>query len=472
VWETEGDIEAARKIEQDWLQAGEMTRASQEEACTGCESELLDLQNELDECKEELEVYNNMNITINSGCCSDFETQLDENSNEYPLVPLNPNDPFDTIYPTWDNEQQVPPDGYDDWAEFTSQRCLAANWFVDSYIDIVENLDLIERQASIGTAILDIGSLILAALPGRIGNYAGIVVIVRWVSEIVRALTLIVDDLEDFGDWLQVSVDAIEANKEELVCAAYRMSSVEWLQEFFLTFFAGNISPELANAGYSSSVVDGMRAILAPLADGLASKVNSAFSNMNIPVGYLPSFDCSSCEELADGYFLPLPGYRWIKLPMVAAIATTCDAEGSPVTSAGNEDGMQIDRIITGSGISAMGWENMNIPQSVAGIGFDFGAVSYVGNSNQGYGFMVDSGPGIPCDFDPQLLIQTDRKIFLETTDNVGVGNVGQQMVNLEFDAFAEIDWGNWVSLSVWRNTAAQHENHIEIKAIRFLVQE
>lgn len=299
IWDTGGDIDAADHIEQVWLQHGELTRATQDSGCQDtaeCEETIIDLTNQVQELEQQIEEYENMNITVNCNCCNTVNGIQLPNPADYPCIPLNPDDPFDETVQTWDYGDEIPPAGYDDWQSFIDDRCRAANWFVDSYISMVGNLDLVERQLSIGGAVMDVAALVLAALPGPIGDWAGVAVMVKWVVLIADGLADVVEDLEDLGDWMQTSVDAIEANKEELICAAYRMTTVEYLTEFFTTFFGGYISPDLVAAGADTTAVDFMRDLMTPLATWLANKAANGFANQNIPDDYVPSVVCTNCQ--------------------------------------------------------------------------------------------------------------------------------------------------------------------------------
>lgn len=298
VWDTGGDLTAANKCEELWRQHGQQTRENEPLGCQSdedCQQTIIDLTLQLEQCQEYIEELENMEITVNCncGCCSDG-IQL-PNPNGYPCTPLDPQDPFGDNVPTWDYVNETPPPGYDDWQSFLDDRCRAANWFVDSYIQMVESLDLAERKLSIGGSLLEVAALVIAALPGPVGDWAGVAVVLKWVVALVDALANVVDDLEDLGDWLQTTTDAIEANKQELICAAYSMTTVDYLKDFFVTFFAGYVSPELASAGYNSTVTDFMRDAVTPLAEYLANKVADGFANQNIPDDYVPSYDCANC---------------------------------------------------------------------------------------------------------------------------------------------------------------------------------
>lgn len=253
-------------------------------------------------------------ITVNvsgggggGGCCNtEFVVPIGPGGDSYPLIPVNPNDPLETTVPVWDPVTQTPPDGYDDWYAFDSDRCRAANWFVDSYIEFVQNLDILERRLSAGAAIMEVATLLVKALPGPVGEYAGTLVIIKWTTDILRWLSEVVDELEDLNDWLQLGTDAIENNKAELVCAAYSMSSVAYLKEFFATFFAGYVEPDLVTAGVPTDGVTFLRNTFDGLFSLMAEKVASAFANQHIPEDYVPSYTCENCGQAAGFSYVPM----------------------------------------------------------------------------------------------------------------------------------------------------------------------
>ena len=231
-----------------------------------------------------------------SATCNNFPTPIDPDGNPYPIIPVNPADPLEEDIPTWDEETNDPPPGYPDIDAWINDRCRAANWFVDSYIELVQQLDLIERQVSIGAAILEVAAVILALLPGPVGDWAGVVVIVRWVTRMVRLLADVVDDLEDLGDWLQIGADVVQDHREELVCAVYQMTTVEYLKEFFLSFIAGTGSTEMIAQGVpDGGPIDLLRKMLGGTAETLANKAADGFANQHIPDDYAASTNCDIC---------------------------------------------------------------------------------------------------------------------------------------------------------------------------------
>ena len=188
-----------------------------------------------------------------------------------------------------------------------------------------------------------------------------------------------------------------------------------------------------------------------------------------IPASYVDS----SCCGNDNGSFDPISGYKWIKLPVPPAAAVRCDVDGSSLSSSGNEDGMQIDRIIGTGGLSVFGWDDFPIPANLAGVGFEFGSVSYVGTSEQGYGFNGEDLGGAGCVQPTGLQIYSGTKVFLECTDNPNVGNVGDFLRdNTSIDTYAPMDYTYWDSFGIYRNTAVSHENHVQITSIRFLVKD
>jgi hypothetical protein len=164
-------------------------------------------------------------------------------------------------------------------------------------VQFVENADLVERQLSIGTAVLEVVALIIAFLPGPLGDWAGVAVITKWVLRMASLLATTTEELEDLNDWLQTSSETIEENRQELVCGIYRMTSIEWFREFFLTFFAGYIDPALEQDGASDAIVNFMRDLFAPLAENLAERAANGFANQQIPEDYLANIDCGTCQS-------------------------------------------------------------------------------------------------------------------------------------------------------------------------------
>lgn len=311
VWHTGGDIDAAEKLEQDWLSAGALTFAAIGDGCPDtedCEQTIIDLTIQLQQCQDYIQELENMEITVNCncGCCNDYTVPTDPNGDPYPVIPVNPNDPLDQEAPTFDPVNQVPPDGYDTWQDFDADRCRAANWFVDSYIQFVKDADIAERKLSAGAAIMEVVALLLAALPGPVGDYAGVVVIIRWITRMVSILAEVVDELEDLNDWLQLAADEVEANKENLVCAAYSMTSPEWLKEFFATFFAGYVTPEMQSGGASATVITAVRDIFDSLFQGMADRVSDGFANQRIPEDYVAQYTCGNCAQAGGFTYVPM----------------------------------------------------------------------------------------------------------------------------------------------------------------------
>jgi hypothetical protein len=252
-----------------------------------------------------IEITVNTNCECGSGgggggcCCSPFTVPTAPDGTNYPLIPVDPTDPLGDIPPTWDEENEVAPPGYDDWQSFLDDRCRAANWAVDAYIEMVKNADLAERKLSAGGAIMEVVALLLAMLPGPVGDWAGVTVIIKWVTRLSVILLEAVDDLEELNDWLQFGADKIEENKAELICGLYQMTSVEWFTEFYLTFFAGYVSPEMIAMDVDPRYTEWLREITTPLATWLAERSASGFVNMRIPEGYVPSHDCANCGGFA-----------------------------------------------------------------------------------------------------------------------------------------------------------------------------
>lgn len=304
-WDTGGDLAAAEKIEQEWREATEQTWSEIGQGCAGgddCEQTIIELTVQLDNCRQQIEEYENMEITVNCNCCCDGGGGF-PNPDGLPTIPVDPNDPLGTDVPDFFAPTETPPDGYDTWQDFMDDRCRAANWFVDAYIKFVQDLDIVERRLSAGELVMDVALVLLALLPGPVADWAGLVVVVKAVTFIAKSLSTTVASLENLGDWLQTSADAIEENRQELVCAAYRMSSVEYLREFWLTFFASYVDPALSTEGYSDEVVDFMRELLAPIANELAARTVNGLANQEIPEDYAPTTPCTDCDDFPGAFY-------------------------------------------------------------------------------------------------------------------------------------------------------------------------
>lgn len=262
-------------------------------------------------------VVNTNNCGGGGGCCTQIPVPTSPDGTPFPLAPIDPSDPLGENVPTWDDENQVPPDGYDDYPTFMTGRCRSANWMVDSFIQFVKDADLAERKISAGGeaagVIYDIAMFILALLPGPVADWAGWLVILKWAAALVGGIAAAADELENLNDWLQLASDGVIENRQELVCAVYSMTSVEWFDEFFLTFFAGHISPELEAEGASPALVNVFRNLFAGLAHNLAVRAYNAVAGQSIPESYVPPTDCAECEDVAGLFDLP-EGYVWAEV--------------------------------------------------------------------------------------------------------------------------------------------------------------
>ena len=276
-------------------------------------------------------------VTINNSTtcgCGDysltFPTPTTPDGTPWPCVPLNPEDPLGETVPTWDDETETPPSGWPDYPTFDESRCRSANWFVDSFLIMVRESDLIERQMSWGAVLVDIALVFIKALPGPVGEWAGTIAVIRILTRVLGILANAVGALEELNDYLQLAADKIEENKFQLVCAAYRMTSVEYLRDFFITFFGGYISPELVAAGASETMVNWTRQIVTPFADELAVRVHDFVANQHIPEEYVGSVDCAMCGETAP------PGFVYIPAELV-------DVTAVPGTGVSAETGAVVD---------------------------------------------------------------------------------------------------------------------------------
>ena len=247
----------------------------------------------------------NLYVTTNCNCtgscgCSDFPAPT---TTETVPVPLDPINPLGDSVPTWDDVNEVPPPGYDDWQSFIDDRCRAANYMVDAWLEMVKNADVAERQLSAGGAILEVAAVVIALLPGPIADWLGGVVIIKWVTQVAGIILEAADDLEELNDWLQFSADTITENRQELTCGLFQMTTVDWFTQFFTTFFGGYVDPAMRAAGADTRFVDWTRRLVSPLATWLAERAVNGIANMSIPDDYVPVTDCSLCEGFTPTFF-------------------------------------------------------------------------------------------------------------------------------------------------------------------------
>jgi len=284
-----------------------------------------------------------VNVTGGGGgdCPVGFPTPVDTSGEPVATtcVPLNPEDPLGETEPTWDEGTETPPDGWEDWQEFIDARCLQANYFVDSYVATVGQLDEIENQGSLVKNIMEIALVIIALMPGPAGDSAGILVVMKWVSRMLLLLTTFLEDLEDVNDYLQLLRDEIVDNKEALICQIYWATDVDYIREFLRSFLTplllGAATPAISNPDAAEALVDYVIDVGADLAP-LSSDKGSYFQ---IPLDYVPGVDCSQCVPLApDGYvYIPASwdsvGAAVAKSSQVSVYSGELDANGDAVVT-------------------------------------------------------------------------------------------------------------------------------------------
>lgn len=303
VWDTGGDIQAAEKLEQDWLAAGEMTRAA---LASGC-ADTAALQLRIDELEQELEDIENMQITVTcdaNGCGTGYPFPTLENpdltpTNTTPVV-VDPTDPFDQNFPIWDDVLQTPPPGWADWQTFTSSRCLMANYAVDGFLQAVIDLDEAESKASV---VMDIASVLLFFLPTPISKTKGIMTVAKWVASALTFLGV----AEQYLDYLQWITDAIEDNKEELICWAYESSSVEATAALWYASMEASLLSNPALVGMLQTQKDALINWAANMFADFASIAQDWVAANYVPADYVPSVDCQSCSQNIPAGFSLLP---------------------------------------------------------------------------------------------------------------------------------------------------------------------
>jgi hypothetical protein len=288
--------------------------------------------------------------------------------------PLNPDDPLGDRVPVFDPETETPPDGWSDWATFTDARCRMANYFLDSLIAVVEQLDEVENQGSLGKSLLEIAVLIVALLPGPIGNTKGIIVVINWLVRIIAWITIALTELEDLNDALQLIVDEIEDHRQELVCAIYVATSVEAVTAIIAGVVVGFIGPQLLVLGLSEDTKNAAIDWLLTVAGSLATFAVDAAVNADIPVGYVPPGDCNSCGDLQLGN-------GWSMVPLVYD-GTFDFFETSGITA------HQVQNLGYGVRVSANALAINNVAQIITSWNAPAGAGLWV------YGWRLDTGNG------------------------------------------------------------------------------
>lgn len=130
-----------------------------------------------------------------------------------PPAPTEPTPPPGGEFPL-DPEVDTPPEGYETWAEFDAQACLAANvlwyWAV-WFVRLVETLG--DILAVIATAV----TLVTPFLPAGILAAIGGVVLLDILWQLVQILTA-----EQASDILNEVAEWLEENRQSIVCKIYR----------------------------------------------------------------------------------------------------------------------------------------------------------------------------------------------------------------------------------------------------------
>lgn len=303
-WDTGGDIAAAEKLEQDWLSAGEKTRQFQDAGCPDtedCQQTIIDLTIQLEQCQNELQELEDMDITVNCncGCCGgDYPLPVIEDPTQTPieLVPvnINPDDPFGEDVPEWDDITQTPPPGFTDWQDFLDSRCLMSNYAVDAFLETARKLDEAENKASV---LVDIASLLLLFAPIPVGKTKGFLTAVKWVAKVAAFL----DITEEAFDWLQWIEEIVTDNRDDFVCWAYQATSAEAGAEQWASQLTSMMSAYPAIAALTVVARDAIIDAMTSMARDFAPMAQDAVARFYVPSDYVATFDCINCLEIA-GY--------------------------------------------------------------------------------------------------------------------------------------------------------------------------
>jgi hypothetical protein len=351
-----------------------------------------------------------------------------------------------------DGSDMFPPEPSGDDSNLTdAQKCNLAQYFADKWVETYIDIEQIWAGVSV-TVNTAYNFLVEKFPPGAILPFVAVV-----MSSLVVAIEYAL-----LAGVLDRCTDAAQSYRDKIVCAISTAKSANEAKANCLAVLS-EVRQVYGKSPYAVMYLGIQMVDFNKMLGG----------DVSVP----PSYDGSVCdcltEEEDNGAFTAVDGYKWIRVPMQPAAATACDVDGSPLSSSGNENGMQIDRIIANGGLSVFGWDGLYLPDNCAGIGFEFGSVSYVGTGEQNYGFYGHDLDDEGCIAAYGLQIATSSKIFLERKDVPSLDNVGQLVVDLYgFDNYATMHYSEWDSVAIYRNTAQGHENHVQITSIRYLVKD
>ena len=341
IWDTDGDVPAADHIEQLWLVKGEQTRAEQEDPCADCS----DVQQQLDECQQQLEEINNMEITVNCNCgtCAPIQPlpELVDPTGQtidVTCVYVDPENPNDEGVPSWDDQTQTPPAGYPDWQTFVDNRCLMANYMVDAFLETAEKLDDAENRSSV---ILDIVSLALLFIPIPVGKTKGALTVLKWVSKLAAFLQLVEEPL-DYLQWFQ---DIVADDKQTMVCFIYQAQDPQTMVDNFTTFMQDSLD---LIPGYTSLAQDAQNAFsdyMVSLAEDILPLAQNFAASTFVPDDYVAEIDCTQCDN-------PAPeGFEYVKMDVEAVLSHSVGGGASGFSGTVQGDGSLLMSFTgTGSG--------------------------------------------------------------------------------------------------------------------------
>lgn len=299
-WDTGDDIDAADKLGQDWLEAIEMTLAGKPDGCPPtdeeCQQIVIDLTVQLNECQQQLQEYETMEINVTCGCCDSpagdlTPTLLDPAGDPITTspIPVDPNSPFDEQIPTFDTGTQTPPAGWANWQDFVDARCLLANYWIDLCLEGAQKLDDAENAFS---AILDIVAFAQILLPNPISTAAGFLKIMSWVSKVGD----IVDEAEGILDWVQVLADGFDEVKEELVCAVANTSDLQLTAEVVALKLIQTTSVVALLDVLNFDTRIALQELLESMIETAVGAVHRPDTLADIPASYVPEIDCNNCS--------------------------------------------------------------------------------------------------------------------------------------------------------------------------------
>ena len=207
-----------------------------------------------------------------------------------PVDPSNPNGEIET--PTWDETEETAPPGWEDFNEFSNYRCIIANYAVDNFVKLVNQIDDVENAVS---PIVDVLALVIAFLPTPLGKLRGAATALKWLSKLRVATETaqnLLADGEEILDYAQIITEWIQENKPEAVCIVYTMTdtftAVQALMDSIIPLF-----PEEAGELYQkyyTAIFDYLESMFGDILDTMVHKRAVEL----IESGYQPSINCAA----------------------------------------------------------------------------------------------------------------------------------------------------------------------------------